>query len=74
LRVGTVADLFVFTLEEGEFPLEDTHLKVEVARRRIKPRFVMKDGAIIEAQSGRPRPRKRYDFDYDQLRSVGDGV
>ncbi len=70
LRVGTIADLFAFTLEEGEFPLEDTHLKVEVARRRIKPLFVMKAGAIIEADEGSPRLRQLYDFDYEQLRSI----
>jgi len=70
LRVGTVADLFAFTLEEGEFPLEDTHLKVEVAKRRIKPLLVMKAGAIVEAGSGNPRLRRLYDFDYEQLRSI----
>jgi dihydroorotase len=70
LRAGTVADLFAFTLEDGEFSLEDTHLKVEVARQRIKPLFVMKAGATIEAQSGPQKLRKLYDFDYDQLRSI----
>lgn len=70
LRVGTVADLFAFNLEEGEFPLEDTHLKVEVAQRQIKPLFAMKAGTIIEADSGTQRLRRLYDFDYDQLRSI----
>lgn len=70
LRVGTVADLFAFTLEEGEFPLEDTHLKIEVGNRRIKPLLVMKTGAIIDAQNGSYPLRKLYDFDYDQLRSI----
>jgi dihydroorotase len=70
LRVGTVADLFAFALEEGEFPLEDAHLKVEVAKRRMKPLFAMKAGAVIEAQSGSQRLRKLYDFDYEQLRSI----
>jgi dihydroorotase len=70
LRAGTVADLFAFTLEDGEFPLEDTHLKIKVANRRIKPLFVMKAGATIEAQSGPQKLRKLYDFDYDQLRLI----
>lgn len=70
LRVGTVADLFAFTLEEGGFPLEDTHLKVEVAGRHIKPLFVMKAGTVIEADCGSQRLRKLYDFDYEQLRSI----
>lgn len=54
LRIGTTADLFVFRLEEGEFPLEDTHMKVETTSRRIKPRFTLKAGEIIEAE---PVPR-----------------
>ena len=70
LRVGTVADFFAFALEEGEFPLEDTHLKVEVAKQRIKPLFAMKAGAVIEATSGGQRLRKLYDFDCEQLRSI----
>ena len=74
LRVGTIADLFAFKLEDGEFPFEDTHLKVEVAKRRIKPLFAMKAGAVIEADSGSWRLRKLYDFDYEQLRSIEDSA
>lgn len=70
LRLGAQADLFAFTLEEGEFPLEDTHLKTEVARRRIKPLFTMKAGAITEPQPVAGRLRKLREFDYDLLRSI----
>ncbi|MEW5979940.1 MAG: amidohydrolase/deacetylase family metallohydrolase [Acidobacteriota bacterium] len=48
LRLGTVADVFVFSLEEGEFLLEDTHLKVERAARRIKPFLILRAGRVIE--------------------------
>jgi hypothetical protein len=37
-----MADLFVFSIEEGEFPLEDTHMVRQMARRRIRPERVMK--------------------------------
>ena len=51
LRIGSVADLFVFELEEGEFPLEDTHLQLEKAGRRIRPRFTVKSGKVVECGS-----------------------
>jgi dihydroorotase len=65
LRTGTVADLFVFSLEDGEFPLEDTHMKVETASRRIKPRLVMKAGEIAKAEPASRSVRKLRDSDYD---------
>ena len=70
LRVGAAADLFAFALEEGEFPLEDTHLKTEMAARRIKTLFTMKAGKVIESHSISARLRKLRDFDYGQLRSI----
>jgi dihydroorotase len=70
LRAGVAADLFAFTLEDGEFPLEDTHLKVEVARRRIKPLFSMKSGAIIEPSPQSGRLRKLYQVDQELIGSI----
>jgi len=70
MRVGAVADLFAFRLEDGEFPLEDTHLKVEVATRRIKPLFVMKSGEIIEPYPRSGRLRRLNKADYELLRSI----
>jgi dihydroorotase len=70
LRVGAAADLFAFTLEEGEFTLEDTHLKTEVARRRLKPLFTVKDGKIIEPYQVPAPLRKLREFDYELLRSI----
>ncbi len=51
LRVGAAADLFVFELEEGDFALEDAHLRIERAGRRIRPVLTVKDGEWIEAGS-----------------------
>ena len=47
LKTGTIADLFIFSLESGEFPLEDSHLTTEVASCRIKPSFVLKAGNVF---------------------------
>jgi len=65
LRVGTPADLLVFSVESGEFPLEDTHLKVETANRRIKPYFVTKAGTIVGPECGKGSLRTLYECDYD---------
>ena len=44
LRPGAAADMLAFTVEEGEFPLEDTHLRVAVAARMIRPYMTFKAG------------------------------
>jgi dihydroorotase len=49
LRPGRAADLFAFSLEEGEFPFQDTHLRTEIARIRIAPRFAIRKGNLIRA-------------------------
>jgi dihydroorotase len=64
LKVGTVADIFVFELEQGEFLFEDTHLKVERASRRLKPSFVLKDGEVV-APIELSHLRRLQDCDYD---------
>ena len=43
LKKGAAADIFVFELQEGSFPLEDTHLRTESASRRIKPFLTIKE-------------------------------
>lgn len=44
---GAPADLFAFTLEEGEFILEDTHFNRVTASRRITPRLIVRNGCRI---------------------------
>lgn len=65
LRPGTVADLFVFELEDGEFPLEDTHFRIERARRRVKPVRVLRAGKSIEPGSipAPLRPLSKCDYE-----------
>lgn len=55
LRPGSSGDLFVFEVEEGEFEFEDTHLKRERGRKRIKPVALLKGGQKLEIAPARMR-------------------
>ena len=70
LKAGAVADFFVFELEEGSFPLEDTHLRTELAARRIKPVLTLRAGKTVEPGSYPVRLRELYDCDHDLFRFV----
>lgn len=67
---GTVADLFVFDLQEGEFLLEDTHLRTEKCGHLIKPCLVVKEGEQIEPGSCDFTLRKLYAWDQETFRSI----
>jgi hypothetical protein len=60
----------VFELEEGSFPLEDTHLRAERAVRRIRPVLTIKAGQIIEPGSYPVRLRELEECDRDVFRFV----
>src|SRR5262249_39359093 len=70
LRPGAAADIFVFDVEEGEFPLEDTHLKVANAARMIRPYLTLKAGKAIEPGSHRACLRNLYPCDLDVFRRI----
>lgn len=70
LKPGAPADIFVFELEEGSFPLEDTHLRAERAVRRIRPVLTIKAGQIIEPGSYPVRLRELEECDRDVFRFV----
>ena len=70
LRPGAAADIFVFELEEGSFPLEDTHLRAERAVRRIRPVLTIKAGQIVEPGSYPVRLRELEECDRDVFRFV----
>ncbi len=70
LKPGAVADLFVFELEEGSFPLEDTHLHTERVSRRIKPVLVVKDGRTIQPGSYPVRLRDLEEADHELFRFI----
>ena len=64
IRPGAHADVFVFSIQQGEFPLHDTHGKVIMASRRIVPRKIMRPGAWERGQNVRPlRPLRECDHE-----------
>jgi dihydroorotase len=70
LRSGAVADVLVFTVEEGEFDLEDTHLRVEKGTRKLTPHLVIRKGEVLEPGSYPVRLRPFLDSDRDVLAFV----
>jgi len=70
LKPGAAADIFVFELEDGGFPLEDTHLRSETAARRIKPSLTLKDGQSIEPGSYPARLRPFEESDQELFRQI----
>jgi dihydroorotase len=69
LRQGAAADLFVFSIEEGRFPLEDTHMKVAVVDRMIRVHCVMKSGCWFNNCEAKPL-RQFHDCDYEVFRTL----
>ena len=58
-----------FPIEEGEFPLEDTHLKVVTASRRIRPRRIMRGGVWENGDCASPL-RPLHECDYEVFRTL----
>jgi dihydroorotase len=59
LRVGDVADVGVFAMEEGEFEFEDTHDITEIGTSRLTSHLTMRAGEVwypadVVEQFGRP--------------------
>jgi dihydroorotase len=55
LSVGAWGDAALFALEEGSFPLVDCHRETRMARAKLAPRLVIKDGALYEGDAPHPR-------------------
>ena len=70
LRVGTVADIFVFDIEDGEFDFEDTHCRVEAGSRRIVPLLLVRGGKVIEPSAPTVEFRELNDWDEEVFRLV----
>ena len=70
LKPGAVADVFVFELKEGAFPLEDTHLRTETVSPRIKPVLTIREGRAIESGAYPIRLREFYECDHDLFRFI----
>jgi dihydroorotase len=52
LAVGAWGDAVVFDLEEGEFELVDSRRETRIARKRLMPRVVIKNGAVVTSSGG----------------------
>jgi len=50
LRPGSIADISIFELKEGSFPLEDAVKKVVMGRRLLKPAAVVKGGRVYKGR------------------------
>ena len=72
LKPGTVADVLVFEVEEGEFPLEDTHLQIETGRYMIRPVLVLRRGRPFDPGSHPVRLRELYESDEAVFQFVRD--
>lgn len=70
LKTGTPADIFVFEVEDGDFALEDTHLHVEHASKRVRPFLTVKGGELIEPGSYPVALRKFHACDHDVLKFI----
>jgi dihydroorotase len=70
LRPGAAADVLVFEIETGEFALEDTHLRVEKAERRLRPLLVIKNGKRFEPGAYPSKLRELYPCDLEVFRQV----
>ena len=70
MRLGAAADMLAFTVEEGEFPLEDTHLRVVLASRMIRPHMTFKAGEPILPGDARGCLRELQGCDLEIFRRV----
>ena len=64
LRVGGPADIAVFELAEGEFPLFDTHGGARTATNKLATAYTIARGRVFAPAEVAPEPeaeiRKRY--------------
>ena len=71
LKPGSVADIFVFDFETGDFTFVDTHLKTRKGTRRIVPALVLKQGKVHIPGTVPVRLRQLYASDDDIFRAIG---
>lgn len=74
LRSGTMANLFQFEIENGDFTFPDTQLKVRRGTRRLKPLLTVKDGRSIPPGSISLCPRDFYECDRQVLEALGQAL
>jgi predicted amidohydrolase len=67
LRKGSVADILVFSVDEGDFDFEDTHLRVERGHKRVTPQLVFRKGVQIKPGAYPTRLRPFLQCDHEVL-------
>ena len=70
LKTNTIADIFIFEIEEGEFKFEDTHMRTEIGKYRIKPSLVLKAGEVIHSGQIEVRLRELFDCDKEYYQRI----
>ena len=70
LKTNTIADIFAFEIEEGEFKFEDTHMRTEIGKYRIKPLLVLKAGEVIYSGQIEVRLRELFDCDKEYYQRI----
>ena len=70
LLVGTVADIFVFDIEDGEFDFEDTHCRMEKGSRMIVPSFLVRAGKLIEPSTPKVEFRELNEWDQEVFQLI----
>ena len=67
LRTGSVADILVFEVEEGEFEFVDTHFRALKARKQLTPCQVVRQGRLWDPASHPISLRELYDSDQEVI-------
>ena len=63
LQPGASADVLVFSLEEGEFRFQDSHLQERVGERRLRPGLVVACGRVVKPSEVPVRLRRMTSWD-----------
>ena len=60
LRVGAWGDAVAFELQDGEFPLEDSHGEVRTGRQQLVPKVVVRGGRVYRGRPGVPMVQQHH--------------
>ena len=63
LQPGASADVLVFSVEQGEFRFQDSHLQERVGERRLRPELVVSRGRVVRPSEVPVRLRRMTPWD-----------
>ena len=73
MQPGASADVLVFSVEQGEFRFQDSHLQERVGERRLRPELVVSRGRVVRPSEVPVRLRRLTPWDeetYTTLRET----